>query len=59
MKSKEEILSMLYATLNELQNGVKDEGLKNYLETKLQVLVDILGEEIPEEYWEQLDEFVV
>ena len=59
MKSKEEILSMLYATLNELQNGVKGEGLKHYLETKLQVLVDILGEEIPEEYWEQLDEFVV
>lgn len=59
MKSKEEILSMLYATLNELQNGVKDKVLKNYLETKLQVLVDILGEEIPEEYWEQLDEFVV
>lgn len=55
MKSKEEILKDLLATLAELQNGVTGEILKTYLETKLQILYDILGEDVPEEYWNQIE----
>ena len=58
MKKKEEILSDLMATLSELQHGVKEESLKIYLETKLKILYDILGEDVPEEYWEQIEELI-
>ena len=57
MKSKEEILKDLLATLAELQNGVHGEILKTYLETKLQILYDILGEDVPEEYWDQIERY--
>lgn len=57
MKSKEEILKDLLATLTELQNGVSGEILKTYLETKLSILYDILGEDVPEEYWEQIEKY--
>lgn len=57
MKSKEEILKDLLATLNELQNGVSGEILKTYLETKLSILYDILGEDVPEEYWDQIEKY--
>lgn len=58
MKSKEEILKDLLATLNELQNGVSGEILKIYLETKLSILYDILGEDVPEEYWDQIEKLL-
>lgn len=57
MKSKEEILKDLLATLAELQSGVSGEILKTYLETKLSILYDILGEDVPEEYWEQIEKY--
>ena len=57
MKSKEEILKDLLATLTELQNGVHGEILKSYLETKLSILYDILGEDVPEEYWDQIEKY--
>lgn len=57
MKSKEEILKDLLVTLAELQNGVHGEILKTYLETKLQILYDILGEDVSEEYWEQIEKY--
>lgn len=59
MKSKEEILKDLLATLSELQNGVHGEILKTYLETKLSILYDILGEDVLEEYWDQIEEYTV
>lgn len=58
MKSAEQIKAMFYATLAELQNGVENEGIYDRLCAKLSVLYDILDEDIPEEYWEQVEEFV-
>lgn len=58
MKSAEQIRAMFYATLAELQNGVENESIYDGLCAKLSVLYDILGEDIPEEYWEQVEEFV-
>lgn len=62
MKSKEEILKDLYATLAELQGtswNEENKDLEKYLRIKLTVLYDILGEEVPEEYWEQVEEWTV
>lgn len=61
MKKKEDILKDLYATLAELQ-GLTDRGNKGLMEClkiKLSILYDILGEEVPEEYWEQIEEWAV
>ena len=62
MKKKEEILKDLYATLAELQGTVwteESKGLMKYLKIKLSVLYDILGEEVPGEYWEQIEEWAI
>lgn len=62
MKSKEEILKNLYVTLAELQGtawGEENKDLEKYLRIKLTVLYDILGEEVPEEYWEQVEEWTI
>lgn len=58
MKSKEELLSMLYLVLAELQSGTLDRKpeLKARQQTKLELLYDILGEEVSEEYQEQIEE---
>ena len=59
MKTKQELLEMLFAKLAELQ----DERIKTVnptvakkLQTELNLLWDILGEDVPEEYWEQIEE---
>lgn len=60
MKKKEDILKDLYSTLAELQGtewSEENENLEKYLKIKLSVLYDILGEEVPEEYWEQIEEW--
>jgi len=54
MKTKEQILSELFATLAELQSQTAKGSLEKFLRIKLEILNDILGEEIPEEYWEQI-----
>lgn len=62
MKSKDEILKMLYVTLAELQGTSwteENKNLEEYLRIKLTVLYDILGEEVPEEYWEQVEKWTV
>jgi len=59
MKSKEELLQMLYVRLAELQDGrvkVNTPELARNLKTELSLLYEILGEDIPEEYWEQIEE---
>lgn len=56
MKNKDDILKDCMCVLAELEHGV-DEHLESYLKAKLSVYVDILGEDIQEEYWERLDEF--
>lgn len=61
MKTKEELLSMTYAKLAELQNmkhkhiDAHTLMLAQRLQTELTLLYDILGDDIPEEYWEQIE----
>ena len=59
MKTKQEILSMLYNRLAELQDGrikTVNPTIAEILRTELNLLWDILGEDVPEEYWEQIEE---
>ena len=59
MKTKQEILSMLYSRLAELQDGrIKtiNPTMAKKLQAELNLLWDILGEDVPEEYWEQIEE---
>ena len=61
MKTKEELLQMLFAKLAELQNMIKigvQPSLLMALQTEVALLYDILGEDIPEEYWEQIEEVI-
>ena len=58
MKSKEELLSMLYSKLAELQDGrikVNNPEFVEQLKIELALLYDILGEDVPEEFWEQIE----
>lgn len=61
MRTKQKLLQMLYGRLAELQNGkVKQDkpNLAEKLKIELALLYDILGEEVPEEYWEQIEEVI-
>ena len=57
MKTKQELLEMLFAKLAELQDGriktVNPTGAE-ILRTQLNLLWDILGDDVPEEYWDQI-----
>lgn len=55
MKSKQELLSMLFVTLAELQSKTANENLTEVLKVKLELLYDILGEDVPEEFWSQIE----
>ena len=58
MKTKQELLQMLYSRLAELQDGrikTVNATVAKKLQTELNLLWDILGEEVPEEYWEQIE----
>lgn len=62
MKSKLEILKETYATLAELEGTTwtnDNKALQDYLATKLTVLYDILGEDIPEEYWARIEKWTM
>lgn len=54
MKTLEQIKSDFFATLWELQHTTPSESLKKHLQTKAEVLADILGDDFPDEYGEQL-----
>lgn len=59
MKTKQELLSMLYSKLAELQDGrikTVNPTVAKMIQTELNLLWDILGDDIPEEYWEQIEE---
>ena len=59
MKTKQELLEMLFAKLVELQDGrikTVNPVIAKRLQTELNLLWDILGEDVPEEYWEQIEE---
>ena len=58
MKSKKELLSMLYSKLEELQDGrikKKNNEFAEQLKIELALLYDVLGEDVPEEFWEQIE----
>lgn len=68
MKTKQELLQILFAKLDELQDlnkkGVSTKiawekaNLTAKLQTEIALLYDILGEDVPEEYWEQIEEVI-
>ena len=52
---------MLYSRLAEHQDGKIKQSKPNLaekLKIELALLYDILGEEVPEEYWEQIEEVI-
>ena len=58
MKTKQELLSMLFARLAELQHGgikIDNPEYAKQEAIELSLLYDILGDEVPEEYWEQIE----
>lgn len=55
MKTKQELLKMLYTTLAELQSGILKGEMKSRQQVRLELLYNILGEEVPESYWEQIE----
>ena len=58
MKSKEELLKMLFVRLAELQHGAIKIDNPEYAETEkteLKLLYEILGDDVPEAYWEQIE----
>ena len=58
MKTKQELLSMLYSKLAELQDGrikVNNPTFAEQLKIELSLLYDILGDDAPEEFWEQIE----
>lgn len=61
MKTKKELLQMLFAKLAELQNMIKagvQPSLLMILQAEVALLYDILGEDVPEEYWRQIEEVI-
>ena len=61
MKTKQELLQMLFSRLAELQDGKAKQDKPNLaekLKIELALLYDILGEEVPEEYWGQIEEVI-
>ena len=58
MKTKQELLSMLYSKLAELQDGrikVNNPTFAEQLKIELALLYDILGDDVPVEFWEQIE----
>ena len=60
MKTKQELLSMLFARLAELQDGriITNITAAEKLRIELALLYAVLGDDIPEEYWCQIEEVV-
>ena len=59
MKTQQELLQMLFSRLAELQDGrikTVNPTTTKRLQTELNLLWDILIEDVPEEYWEQIEE---
>lgn len=56
MKSSQDILKKLFAILAELQSGTATGDLEIRLRTELEVLYDILGEDVQEGFWEQIEQ---
>ena len=56
MKTKQELLSMLFCRLAELQHGgISNPAMAEQIKIELSLLYDILGDEAPEYYWKQIE----
>ena len=55
MKTVEELKRMLFERLAEIKSGVNVAAYDEQLRIELALLYDILGEEIDEEYWEDIE----
>lgn len=58
MKTKQELLSMLFSRLAELQHGgikINNPDYAKQEAIELALLYDILGDEVPEGFWEQIE----
>jgi len=59
MLSKEQIIKNMLATLTELQNNKPlDMRIYNMLCNKLNTYCEVLGDDLPEEYISQIEEFI-
>ena len=61
MRTQQELLQMLYSRLAELQDGrikTVNSTMAKKLQVELNLLWDILGDDVPEEYWEQIEEVI-
>lgn len=59
MLSKEQIIKNMFAILTELQNNKSsDMRIYNMLCNKLDAYCEILGDDLPEEYISQIEEFI-
>ena len=59
MKSKEQLLRAFFSRLAELQSGtVTNNALRTRLVTEVLLLSDILGDDVPEEYWDDVEELL-
>lgn len=58
MKNVKWVYKKLFVTLAELQSGTtkSNPSLDLHLRHDLELLYDILDDEVPEEYWEQIEE---
>ena len=57
MKSKEQLLKDFFSRLAELQSDtVTNNTLRTRLVTEVLLLSDILGDDVPEEYWDVVEE---
>ena len=58
MKTKQELLKMLFSRLAELQHGGIKIDNPEYAKREaieLALLYDILGDDVPESFWEQIE----
>ena len=58
MKTKQELLEMLFSRLAELQHGgikIDNPEYAKQEAIELALLYDILGDDVPEDFWEQIE----
>ena len=61
MKTKQELMKMLFERLAELQDGrikTDNHAVAEKLRIELALLYAVLGDDIPEEYWCQIEEVI-
>lgn len=58
MKSKEYIVKRTLAVLTELEQGNICQAHRSRLEAQLEVLYEIAEEDIPEEYWDRIEDII-